>query len=159
MSESASFPSWHSNSEPKEAPKKKKIPKAFLILLVIVLIISLVGLGVVIFNAINEFRTNQLLAGVDNTTPYSVRFSEVGSDNFTITWKTKSPTLGFIKYGPDSLGMDLIGQAEENPGETRTEHSIKVSGLESGQKYFIEIHSNAKAFGKDGLPLEIVTLD
>ena len=54
--------------------------------------------------------------------------------------------------------LTLIGQAEKDSGSARKLHQIVVDGLDSGQKYYLEIHSNAKAYGEEGEPLSVRTL-
>ena len=122
-------------------------------------VVLLVGALVVVFYSSRQTVKASKLQEVGASTPYAVRFVEVGSNEFTIEWKTQEKTIGYIKYGMSEDFIGVIGQETSDPGAYRDYHKITVDGLEPGQKYFVEIHSNAQAFGNSGEPLEIVTLD
>ena len=93
---------------------------------------------------------------VGDYTPYSVKFTSIGRDSFTIEWKTKKSTIGYIKYGFDPQNIDIIEQGS-NEG-FRKHHKVTVKDLEPGQTYFVEVYSNGQAFGMDGKSLKVSLL-
>jgi hypothetical protein len=159
-SEEIYTPPWRKEQENKSNKKTQtNLSKYAWILIAISLVVIVLGGVVFVRTYIAKLSIENTLTALDDTTPYATKFNEVGSDTFTIEWKTKTPTIGFIKYGLDDKSMDLIGQASENSGDPKKHHVIKVDGLDKGEKYYIEIHSNARVYGEEGIPLNITTLD
>ena len=159
-------PSWHKfKPELKQKsgvlffPNLKKIKGRGKIILLSAVFLGLITLASSLFFIVKNSQARASLTEISDTTPYDVKFTEVSSSGFSIEWKTKESTIGFIKYGTTEIVLDLIGQAENDPGGYKKSHKIEVAGLDSGMKYYVEVHSNAQAFGEEGNPLSVETLD
>ena len=169
------IPSWRKNEE-KESPKvklsAKEKTKASLakisefrkrlnivfVFLPVILFWIIFGF-IYLFGQLGLIRIESVPQEITPTTPYQVQFTEVGSDIFEISWETQEPTIGFIRYGESAYTMDLIGQNTEDSGGKKTKHVVRVDGLIEGETYYIEIHSDAKAYGEGGEALVVTMLD
>lgn len=104
---------------------------------------------------IKERNTNT--QELDAITPHKMRTSSITESSFTVTWETRDKTTGFVKYGNTSNSLSLIAQ-DVNGTDSVATHKVVVSGLTSGRKYYFYIMSDNVAFGKDGRPLEVLTI-
>lgn len=156
--EKDNLPPWH--AEKYTGVEMTKSKNSLRLKLGVLFGILVLALGVIAWLLYSQNATyEEEIKVVGDTTPYAVEFTSIGNDTFTIEWKTKIPTIGFIKYGLSAGALDLIGQSEERSVESKSEHKVTVDGLDSGEKYYVEIHSNALGYGDDNGPLEVKTLD
>ncbi len=66
----------------------------------------------------------------------------------TVRWRTDVPSGGRVRYGPTPAA---IGGLVEQPGEVSTEHSVRITGLTPGTKYYYRVESgNAPSIGGPG---------
>lgn len=96
------------------------------------------------------------------TTPQSVRVSNVTDSSFTVSFVTLEATAGFVRYGTSS--NDLRSQAADDRdqlsgsvGSYRTHH-VSVRGLEQNQTYYFLIGTGSGAtFDNEGQPFSVTT--
>ena len=89
--------------------------------------------------------------------PTNMRISEVTDTSFTVEWKTREAVSGYVKYGPTSSSINLMAQDERGTSPSKR-HKVMVSGLSRGQKYYFIVMSDEIAFGRDGVPMEVLTI-
>lgn len=91
---------------------------------------------------------------VEGCTPYNVEIQK-GNDekSVNISWMSKEKCSGYIVYGKELRGLDMVSVDLENDAESK-EHIVRVKGLVTSKRYYFSIVSNGASFGKDGLPLQ-----
>jgi len=92
---------------------------------------------------------------VEGCVPYNVQIKkgEVEENTSVISWKSKEKCSGYILYGKEMRGLDMVSIDLENETESK-DHSVTLRGLLSSKRYYFSIVSNGISFGKDGLPLQ-----
>jgi hypothetical protein len=109
-----------------------------------------------IFNDDNS-SSDEDLSALDEIRPIDMKIEDVDSKSFRVVWKTKIETAGYIKYGNTSNSLSLIAQ-DVNGTDARKEHEVIVMDLSEGKKYYFYVMSDNVAFGRDGRPLEVLTI-
>ena len=90
---------------------------------------------------------------VDGCTPYNVEIRKgVEENSVDILWKSKEKCSGYILYGKELKGLEMVGVDIEN-GIQSKDHIITLKQLINSKEYFFSIVSDGISFGKDGLPL------
>ncbi len=90
---------------------------------------------------------------VEGCTPYNVEIRRgVEENSVDILWKSKEKCSGYILYGKELKGLEMVGVDVEN-GTLSKDHIITLKQLVSSKEYFFSIVTNGISFGKDGLPL------
>lgn len=91
---------------------------------------------------------------VEGCTPYNVEIQKGNDENtVNISWKSKERCSGYIVYGKELRGLDMVSVDLENEVESK-EHIVVIEGLVTSKRYYFSIVSNGASFGKDGLPLQ-----
>lgn len=72
--------------------------------------------------------------------PGSTQVIDVTDSSATVTWRTNLLSDGKVEYGQSITNMKLLPET----GAVKTEHSVDISGLSYGQKYFF------RAISEDG---------
>ncbi len=84
-------------------------------------------------------------AGELRRAPY---LQSVSDDAATVYWRTKTPSLGFVRFGvaPDALVTQI------NESEPRVDHAVKLTGLVAATRYFYAVGQGVEILaGGDGL--------
>lgn len=102
-------------------------------------------------------ESNEDLSQLEEIRPRDMKIEDVSSNSFRVNWETSTETAGYIKYGNTSNSLSLIAQ-DINGTDARTDHEILVTGLSEGKKYYFYVMSDNVAFGRDGRPLEVLTI-
>jgi len=90
---------------------------------------------------------------VDGCTPYNVEIRKgIEENSVDILWKSKEKCSGYILYGKELKGLEMVGVDIEN-GIQSKDHIITLKQLINSKEYFFSIVSDGISFGKDGLPL------
>lgn len=92
--------------------------------------------------------------------PQSVRLSNIGAHQFTVSWETQEETSGFIKYGPtSSLSWVALDDRDQENGTTGRYflHHVTVTSLDPSQEYFFKIGSGQNLFDQEGRPYQVKT--
>ncbi len=91
---------------------------------------------------------------VEGCTPYNVEIQKGNDDkSVNISWMSKEKCSGYIVYGKELRGLDMVSVDLENDAESK-KHIVTVKGLVTSKRYYFSIVSNGASFGKDGLPLQ-----
>lgn len=95
------------------------------------------------------------------TTPKSVRISNVTEDGFYITFLTDAEVPGFVKYGEEKGKYTQIGdERDQLSGQIGNYqlHHIRIKGLKAGTNYYYVIGTGAGAlFDDNGEPFVVRT--
>ncbi len=133
--------------------KEKKFP--FLIGFIL-LLISVFGATYLL-----ESNLSFLSRAKPTLRPQSLRITNVGTQQFTVSWQTQEETSGFIKYGPtpSSLGWVALDDRDQENGTTDNYflHHVTVTSLDSSKEYFFKIGSGPNLFDQEGRPYQIKT--
>ena len=90
---------------------------------------------------------------VDGCTPYNVEIRKgIEENSVDILWKSKEKCSGYILYGKEIKGLEMVGVDIEN-GIQSKDHIITLKQLINSKEYFFSIVSDGISFGKDGLSL------
>ena len=117
---------------------EKRIPTILGLLVLVTGIFS----GVFLAQNSNIFS----LSAADSLVPQNVRVSNINHNSFTVSWSTKTPTLGIVRFGSDPTRLSNI--ATNNNDKSYTHH-IEISNLSPLSEYFFQIYSNSKSFPSD----------
>ncbi len=91
---------------------------------------------------------------VEGCTPYNVQIQRgIKENTVEISWKSKEKCSGYILYGKEMKGLDMVGVDLKNETQSK-DHFVIVESLVTSKRYFFSIVSNGVSFGKDGLPLQ-----
>jgi len=120
----------------------KKIPT----ILGIILVLLILGATVLAVS----LRT-QLFSGANPSfQPKKVLIGNVKPNQFSISFVTDAPTIGFINYGlSSSMGNLVFDKRDKDAGKqgSYTTHYFNLTGLESGKKYYFKIGSGGQLYG------------
>lgn len=95
--------------------------------------------------------------GLEAIRPRNMKITEVGPDFFVVEWDVGTSVSGYVKYGDTSSGVSLIAQ-DINGAVPAKRHTVRVSGLDTGKKYYFWVMSDEVAFGRNGRALEVLTV-
>lgn len=91
---------------------------------------------------------------VEGCTPFNVEVKRGEKENSVdISWKSKDECSGYILYGKEMRGLDMVGVDLLNEVQSK-EHTVTISSLVSTKRYYFTIISNGISYGKGGLPLQ-----
>lgn len=96
------------------------------------------------------------------TTPKTIKLTNVKENSFTVTFYTDEATAGFIKYGKEqdklnSQSSDDRDQLSGTVGEYQLHH-VTIRGLEPNTEYFYVLGTGSRAeFDNEGLPFSVKT--
>ena len=130
------------------------------ILLASIMVVLLLSLGVAGYLLV--FREDASVAGseaegLETIRPRNMRILEVTGTSFLVEWKVESDVSGYVRYGDTSSSISLIAQDIEGTVPSK-KHSVRVTGLVPGKKYYFWVMSGDVAFGRNGRALEVLTL-
>mgnify|MGYP001255415164 CR=1 FL=1 len=91
-------------------------------------------------------------------TPRNIQTSQVLTNQFTLSWRTSSPTIGTIRVSKSPTMDPVLINKSEPTNEPLRAHQITITNLESSTTYFLEILSENTWYNNDGLPIAITTL-
>jgi purple acid phosphatase-like protein len=139
----------------KKSVMQKKIPTVLgLIILIGALVAGLLFFG----DGTGVFAPR----ATPETTPATIRLTNVKENSFTVTFYTNEATAGFIKYGKEqgklnSQSSDDRDQLSGTVGEYQLHH-ITIRGLEPDTEYFYVLGTGSRAeLDNEGLPFSIKT--
>lgn len=132
---------------------KKLIPWVIIIVMVLFLGVG----GYLIIYKRDAGVSGQDDDGLEGLRPREMRIVEADSDSFTVVWKTRKNTVGYVKYGDTSSEISLISQDKQG-AELLRDHEVTVRNLIPGRKYYFWVISDEVAFGREGKALEVLTL-
>lgn len=91
---------------------------------------------------------------VEGCTPYNVEIQRGNQENTVeISWKSKEKCTGYILYGKEMRGLDMVGVDLKNETQSK-DHVVTIQSLVTSKRYYFSIVSNGVSFGKEGLPLQ-----
>lgn len=99
------------------------------------------------------FLPNKTLNSVDPCLPFNFKQIEKES-TFYLTWETAKECSGYVKYGTTETDFPYIALDEQGVVKI-TDHSVKLSGIEKGDRYFFVVFSDEKNYGKNNQAMEI----
>ncbi|KKQ92117.1 MAG: Adhesin for cattle intestine colonization [Candidatus Woesebacteria bacterium GW2011_GWA2_40_7] len=126
--------------------KKNKIPT------ILGIIILLAG----IFAGVFFLGMNQVFKiGADSSiAPKDIRISNIDNSSATISWITDKETFSFVSWGE---GQTSLNKIEREGNEKLSIHTISLTGLKPGTKYFYKINSGGTMFDNKGIPWQFST--
>ncbi len=134
---------------------KKQIPT----LLGLIILIAGLAIGAFLFRS----GTGVFLPrATPETTPKSIRVSNVTYQGFSITFLTDTTTSGFIRYGTDPKKLTQIGDQRDQLTNTIGEYTLHqisiLRGLEANTTYYYVLGTGKGAlFDDEGKPFTITT--
>lgn len=132
---------------------------------------TLIGLSILaagIAVAVFILGKNSFLKNITPTTtsaPKNIRISSVTENEFTVSWTTDEPEVGFIKYGESPSKLDQVAndnrdQQSGEKSEFKT-HLATIKNLEPEKKYYFKIGAGTgikeNLYDNEGSSYEIVT--
>lgn len=132
--------------------------KKFLLASIMVVLLVAVGIAGYIF----IFRQDSSVAGseaegLEAIRPRNMRITEIAGTSFLVEWEVKSEVSGYLRYGDTSSSVSLIAQDLAGAVPAK-KHSVRVTGLVPGKKYYFWVMSDEVAFGRNGRALEVLTI-
>ena len=111
-------------------------------------------LGIIVSVFVFKSSASKDSINIEGCTPYNVEISKTDDENSVkISWKSKSDCSGYILYGKEIKGLDMVGIDLKNDVLSK-EHEIILNNLVSTKTYYFTIISNGVSYGKEGLPLQ-----
>ncbi len=147
-------------STPAVAPMRKSLlKKQFPTLLGLIVLIAGLAIGAMVFRGGTSIF---LPRATPETTPKSIRISNVTDQGFSVTFMTDEATSGFIRYGTDPKKLTQIGdQRDQLTGSVGeyTLHQISVlRGLEPNTTYYYVLGTGSGSlFDDNGEPFTLKT--
>ncbi len=119
------------------------------------LILGVFGiLGIVISLFVFKSFASKDSISIEGCTPYNVNIGKTDQENSVrISWKSKEDCSGYLLYGKEMRGLDMVGVDLKNEVQSK-EHEIVLNSLVSSKMYYFTIISNGISYGKEGLPLQ-----
>jgi len=119
------------------------------------IILGVVGiLGIVISVFVFKSSASKDSITIEGCTPYNVNIGKTDQENSVkISWKSKEDCSGYLLYGKEMRGLDMVGVDLQNEVQSK-EHEIVLNSLVSSKMYYFTIISNGISYGKEGLPLQ-----
>ena len=119
------------------------------------IILGVVGiLGIVISVFVFKSSASKDSITIEGCTPYNVNIGKTDQENSVkISWKSKEDCSGYLLYGKEMRGLDMVGVDLKNEVQSK-EHEIVLNSLVSSKMYYFTIISNGISYGKEGLPLQ-----
>lgn len=127
--------------------------KQYFLVIFISLLASLLPLGMDLSGSRTQLRSRAAPA----PTPQNVIVSDVTPTSFKVSWITPVEDSGALRVRPSPTAprnQRVIHEATTAPSIS---HSVVVSDLEPGEKYYFEILAGTDWYDNQGLPLEVVT--
>ncbi|HET7099218.1 MAG TPA: fibronectin type III domain-containing protein [Patescibacteria group bacterium] len=121
-------------------------------------IIGIVMLVVGIFAGVFFLNMNQVFRiGADvKTAPTDIRVSNISDNSATISWTTDKESLNFISWGESANSLPKI-EKETEADQKFVTHSITLTGLTPGKKFFYKINSDGTNYDNKGIAWEVST--
>lgn len=145
---------------PAAAPQRKSLMKKQIptLLGLVVLVVGLIIGGVLFTQGTGVF----LPRATPETTPRSIRVSNVTDQGFSISFMTDAATSGFVRYGTDPDDLTQIGDQRDQltgtVGEYTLHHISVLRGLEPNTTYYYVLGTgNGALFDDNGEPFTIKT--
>jgi len=120
-----------------------------------VILLGAIGiLGLVISVFVFKSSASKDSVNIEGCTPYNVEIGKTDTESSVkITWKSKEECSGYLLYGKEMKGLEMVGVDLKNEIQSK-EHEVLINSLVSSKTYFFTIISNGVSYGKDGLPLQ-----
>lgn len=147
-------------ASPAPAPQRRSLMKKQIpTLLGLVVLIAGLAIGAFLFS---EGTGIFLPRATPETTPKSIRLSNLTDQGFSVTFVTDAATSGFIRYGKDPDKLTQVGDQRDQLTGTVGEytlHQISVlRGLEANTTYYYVLGTgNGALFDDNGEPFTIKT--
>lgn len=145
---------------PAAAPQRKSLMKKQIptLLGLVVLVVGLIIGGVLFTQGTGVF----LPRATPETTPRSIRVSNLTDQGFSISFMTDAATSGFVRYGTDPDDLTQIGDQRDQltgtVGEYTLHHISVLRGLEPNTTYYYVLGTGKGAlFDDNGEPFTITT--
>ncbi len=131
---------------------KKRIPTIIGLILLIIGAVS----GVIFINQGTDF----LPRAAPEYVPQKIKITNITDTSFVVSWVTKEPTIGFLRYSDSVLNLsetatDDRDQLAGSSSDYRT-HYITLQNLTPGAKYYFKLGSQKnQLYDDNGDPFEI----
>lgn len=111
-------------------------------------------LGIVISVFVFKSSASKDSVSIEGCTPYNVAIGKTDTESSVkISWKSKKDCSGYLLYGKEMRGLEMVGVDLKNEIQSK-EHEVILNSLVSTKTYYFTIISNGVSYGKDGLPLQ-----
>lgn len=147
-------------SSPTAAPQRRSLMKKQIpTLLGLMVLIAGLAIGAYLFSSGTGIF---LPRATPETTPKSIRISNVTDQGFSVSFMTDAATSGFIRYGVDPKKLTQIGDQRDqltgSVGEYALHHISVLRGLEPNTTYYYVLGTGKGAlFDDNGEPFTIKT--
>lgn len=113
-----------------------------------ILLVAIIGIY-----SYQVYELKNVNSGVGNCVPFDYSNYQENGEYF-LRWRTASECLGYVKFGSTEgnypyLSLDLEGKVK------KTEHVVKLSGINDDSSYYFVIISDEKVYGLNGKPIFI----
>ena len=93
--------------------------------------------------------------------PKNVRITNRGTNTFSVSWTTDTPTTGFVRYSENparitSPAGDVRDQIS-GTAQSYTNHYVNITGLAADTTYYFVIGSGPQTYNDEGKPFQIRT--
>lgn len=123
-------------------------------------ILMILGFGLIVgsipltVNMLNSRSTEMATKAKYDFTPQTIIVDAVTTTGFTVSWKTKVPTLGAVKISTlITMNQDVMVLRE---AKANLSHTFTLTGLKPGTTYFFELYSDVW-YHYQGQPISITT--
>ncbi len=105
-------------------------------------------LGIVISVFVFKSSASKDSITIEGCTPYNVNIGKTDQENSVkISWKSKEDCSGYLLYGKEMRGLDMVGVDLKNEVQSK-EHEIVLNSLVSSKMYYFTIISNGISYGR-----------
>ncbi|HEX9008447.1 MAG TPA: Ig-like domain-containing protein [Patescibacteria group bacterium] len=93
--------------------------------------------------------------------PKNVKITNLGTNNFTVSWTTDTPVTGFLRYSENpgkitSPAGDIRDQISGS-SQAYTNHYVDIAGLKASTTYYFLIGSGPQTYNDGGKPFQVTT--
>jgi len=93
--------------------------------------------------------------------PKNVRVTNRGTNTFSVSWTTDTPTTGFVKYSENPARITTpagdVRDQISGSAQSYTNHYVNITGLSADTTYYFVIGSGPQTYNDDGKPFQIRT--
>lgn len=93
--------------------------------------------------------------------PKNVRITNLGTNTFSVSWTTDTPTTGFLKYSENPASVTTpagdVRDQISGTAQAYTSHYVNVTGLAADTTYYFVIGSGPATYNDENKPFQIRT--
>ncbi len=116
------------------------------------ILIAILGFISLYIFSLSEDQDDVGVSDTEGPPPKEVIISNLTNSSATISWVTDTPSIGYVKYGESVSEIESTANDVQGDGVNANQnlHYVRLTSLDPGQEYFVEIYNNDTAFNNAG---------